>query len=243
MTTETDGSSLREKAAEFADEIQTTLRSTLPGDITVVSTAAPGRENRFLVRPIGNSAAEQRIRLFVAGEELAVLSVAFYLEMDRVGTHLKTVRTDLAIHSTLDRTPLVRLDFRSDMTSDPISHWQVHAERGSMSHLLARAHAVRPKVVTRPHDMSSLHFSTGGERFRPCLEDFLQFAIEECGVDPQPGWETAITEGRERWRRRQLRTVARDAQEEVAGVLERHGWTVTPPEGEIGENSRIFTTW
>ena len=151
------------------------------------STAAPGNHARFLIRPTGDTAAEQRIPLLVGGERLATLSMAFYLEMDRLATYLKTVLTDLAIHSTLYRTPLVRLDFRSDMTPAPISHCQVHAERGSMSHLLARAHAVRPRTVTKPHDMSSLHFSTGGERFRPCLEDFLQFAIEECGVDALTG--------------------------------------------------------
>jgi hypothetical protein len=211
--------------------------------IEVLSTAAPGRDDRFLIRPAGDSAAEQRIPLFVGGEQLATLSLAFYLEMDRRGRFLKTIRTDLAIHSTLDRTPLVRLDFRSDMTTDPISHWQIHAERGSMSHLLARAHAIRPNLVKKPHDISSLHLATGGERFRPCLEDFLQFVIEECGVDSVPGWETAITEGRERWRRRQVRTVARDAQVEVAAVLAAEGWTVAPPDGDIEENNRVFTTW
>lgn len=246
MTTSSEregGKSLRGRSAAFADELQSTLRATLPGPINVQSIAAPNRQDRYLINPMGADGSAQRIPLFVGGEELASLSLAFYLEMDGVAKYLKTVRTDLAIHSTLDRTPLVRFDFRSDMTSDPISHWQVHAERGSMSHLLARAHAVRPDTVKRPHDMSSLHLSTGGERFRPCLEDFLQFAVEECGVDAQTGWETAVVAGRERWRRTQLRTVARDAQEEVASVLRLEGWTVSPPDGEIGENTRVFTTW
>jgi hypothetical protein len=236
-------SSLRERSAAFADELQTTLRATLPGTITVQSVAAPSRKNRFLINPVDAEGRLHRIPLYVGGEELAALSFAFYLEMDSVEKYLKTVRNDFAIHSTLDRTPLVRFDFRSDMTADPIAHWQVHAERGSMSHLLARAHAVRPDIVKRPHDMSSLHFSTGGERFRPCLEDILQFAIKECGVDAQAGWQAAVLAGREKWRRTQLRTMARDAQQEVAEVLRREGWTMKPPEGQIGENTRVFTTW
>lgn len=235
--------SLRDRSAAFADELQSTLRATLPGPIRVQSVAAPGREDRFLINPVDDEGKLLRIPLLIDGKELAALSFAFYLEMDSVAKYLKTVRNDFAIHSTLDRTPLVRFDFRSDMTSDPISHWQVHAERGSMSHLLARAHAVRPDIVKRPHDMSSLHFPTGGERFRPCLEDIVQFAIVECGVDAQTGWKGAVMAGRERWRRTQLRTVTRDAQEEVATVLRLEGWTVTAPKGELYENTRVFTAW
>jgi hypothetical protein len=199
--------------------------------------------DRYVVRPVGESAGQQRVPLHVDGEVLATLSLVFYLGMDRVDKYLKTVRTDLAIHSTLDRTPLVRLDYRSDMTSDPVAHWQVHAERGSMSHLLARAHAVRPRLVSKPHDLSSLHFPVGGERFRPCLEDFLEFAVHECGVDFVTGWESAIASGREAWRRRQLRASVRDAQAEAAKALTEQGWTLVPPKQEPEENSRIFTVW
>ena len=112
-----------------------------------------------------------------------------------------------------------------------------------MSHLLARAHAVRPQTVKKPHDISSLHLSNGGERFRPCVEDLIQFAIVECGVDFVAGWSSAIAEGREKWRRRQVRAIARDAQREVAAVLANEGWQVTPPEGEIAENTKVLTTW
>jgi hypothetical protein len=234
---------LRDRSASFADEIQSTIRGVLPGAIDVQSTAAPARDDRFIVRPINKSGEPARIPLYVAGDELAALSVQIYLGMDRVDAYLKTLRMDLAVHSTLDRTPLARLEFRSDMTSDPIAHWQVHAERGSLSHLLARAHAIRPKIVKKPHDMSSLHFPVGGERFRPCLEDFLHFLVHECGVDAVEGWENAIAEGRERWRRRQLRTLARDAQDEVAAVLVAEGWSVERPSDEPGENSKVFTTW
>lgn len=235
--------SIRDRSANFADEIQSTVRAVLPGQVDVQSIAAPGRDDRFIVRPTGVDGESVRIPLYVAGEALAALSAQIYLGMDRVDAYLKTLRMDLAVHSTLDRTPLARLEFRSDMTSDPIAHWQVHGERGSLSHLLARAHAVRPKIVKKPHDMSSLHFPVGGERFRPCLEDFLQFLVHECGVDANEGWEIAITEGRERWRRRQLRAIARDAQDEVADALRAEGWTVTRLTGVPEENSKVFTNW
>lgn len=234
---------LRERAASFAYEIQSTLRAVLPGEIHIQSIAAPDRDDRFVVTVAYVGGKPQKVPLLVGGEHLADLTIVIYLSMDREDQYLKAIRTDLAIHSTLDRTPLVHLDYRADMTSDPVAHWQVHAERGAMSHLLARAHAVRPDIVKKPHDISSIHFPVGGERLRPCVEDFLEFLVHECGVDHQRSWKDAVDAGREMWRRRQVRTIARDAQSEVAAVLAEQGWTVEPPEGEIEEYTKIFTRW
>jgi hypothetical protein len=207
---------LEGRAAAFAQEIQL---------------------ERFIVQPKGETAADRRIPVYVDGEHLASLSVSLYLDLDRTGTYLKTVRSDTAIHSVLDRTPLVRLDYRADMHTEPIAHWQFHAERGVFSHLLARAHMHRPDQVPRPHDLASLHLPVGGERFRPCLEDVLQFLVVDCGVDHHESWEPAVEAGRERWRRRQLGSAVRDVPSEAARVLRELGWSVAEPGSQVlGEN-------
>ncbi|WP_147261939.1 hypothetical protein [Blastococcus sp. TF02A-26] len=167
-----------------------------------------------------------------------------FLGLDRSGTYLKTVRSDFAVKSTLDRTPLIRLDYRADMGRAPSSHWQVHAERGAFSHLLARANAVDSSRVGKPHDLSSLHIPVGGERFRPCLEDLLQFLVQECGVDRRAGWLDVIERGRELWRHRQLRATVRDAQEETAQVLRDLGWAVDSAPGvDSEEYPATFSRW
>jgi hypothetical protein len=147
------------------------------------------------------------------------------------------------VYSVLDRAPLIRLDYRNDMQRAPISHWQFHAERGSLTHLLTLSQAHRPRAVKSPHTLSSLHFPVGGERFRPCLEDLLQFLVQECGVDHHDNWMSAIDAGRENWRRVQLRTVVRDLQQEAADVLASSGWTVTPPDEPLTEASSILHQW
>ncbi len=233
---------LAERSASFADEVQETLRSVLPGPIAVVSVTTP-QSNRYWVRP-ENASHNNRIPLFVDAEHLADLTVEMYLGMDRHDQHLKTVLSKMAVHSTLDRQPLVRLEFDAGMHTAPVVHWHVHAERGALSHLLARSHAVRPGQVKAPHMISSLHIPVGGERFRPCLEDLLQFLIDECGIDSLPGWQDAVKSGRERWRRRQIRTVARDAPAEVADVLRGLGWAVEEPASDqVSENLRTLTAW
>lgn len=233
---------LAQRSAEFADEVQSTLRSVLPGSIRMRSLTAP-QSDRYWVRP-DDSTLNNRIPLFVDGEHLADLTVEIFLSMDRHNRYLKTVQSKMAVHSTLDRQPLIRLEFDAAMHTSPTVHWHVHAERGALSHLLSRSHAVRPGQVTAPHQISSLHIPVGGERFRPCLEDLLQFLIQECGIDAQLRWRDAVDAGRQRWRRRQIKAAARDSPAEVAAVLAELGWSVHPPaDGGQAENLRTMTVW
>ncbi len=229
--------SLKERSRRFGEDAQTTLSAVLVGDFEIVSRRGEGSD-RFIVQP-----RERHIPLFVDGAHLADFAMTIYLDMDRSGTYLKAVGSALMLSSTLDRTPLLRLEYRADMHSDPIAHWQFHAERGAFSHLLARAHAHRPGRVGKPHDLSSVHLPVGGERFRPCLEDFLQLLVVDCGVDSQEGWETAIKDGRESWRRRQLGSAVRDVPSEAVRVLTELGWSCSPPEGAVAENLVPLRAW
>jgi hypothetical protein len=231
--------SLEEASARFASTVQTTLDGVLPGERRIISRRAPDVE-RYVVGP----EAREGVALFVGGERLATLSVSMFLSLDRSQRYLKTVRSDMVVKSVLDRTPLIRLDYRADMTTAPMAHWQVHAERGAFSHLLARAHAQDPSRVDKPHELSSLHIPVGGERFRPCLEDLLQFLVQECGVDSVEGWRDAVERGRRTWRRRQLRATIRDAQADAAEVLRELGWAVDARRGvDAEEYPPTFTRW
>lgn len=231
-------SSLEEGSQQFATEVETTLRRVLPGEPAMVSRRAES-SHRFIVQPVNR----ERIPLLVGGDHLADLYLRFFLDLDRAGAYLKVVRSDFEVDSKLEKKPLIRFDYRSDMNSDPIAHWQMHAERGAFSHLLARANVYRPDRVSKPHDLSSLHIPVGGERFRPCLEDILQFLVLDCGVDHEPEWEQGIRSGREAWRRRQLRAAVRDLPAEASTVLEDLGWTCVPPRELPPENIRPYVTW
>jgi len=234
---------VEERSRLFAEEIQATLDGVLPGERLMVSRGFED-SGRHIVQPQGATAVDRRVPILVDGDHLADLSLSLYLGADRSGGYLKTVRSDVAVHSVLDRTPLLRLEYRADMREAPIAHWQIHAERGAFSHLLARAHAHRPGRVGRPHDLASLHLPVGGERFRPCLEDVLQFLVVDCGVDHQPGWKAVVDDGREAWRRRQLRSTVRDSPAETARAMREMGWTITqPPQAGPPKNLRAFTTW
>ena len=40
--------------------------------------------------------------------------------------------------------------------------------------------------------MSALQLPTGGARFRPTLEDLIQFLIADCRFDADDSWEAAV---------------------------------------------------
>lgn len=226
MTTPQKTSDLAAKSRTFAAEVGELLASTLGTDKQMASVQL---DDRYAVRPAGDESHQQKIPLYVGQQHVADLALAIYLTLDRSGEHLKAARADFRVFSTLDRTPLLRMEYRSDMRVDPVCHWQVHAERGAFTHLLSMANAIDSRRVRRPHDLSTVHLPVGGERFRPCLEDLIELLIRDCGVDHLPDWESAVQSGREKWRVRQFRSAVRDLQAEAADVLRLQGWTLEPP--------------
>jgi hypothetical protein len=83
-----------------------------------------------------------------------------------------------------------------------------------------------------PGELSRLHFPVGGKRFRPCLEDVIEFAIVEGFATPRSNWQSALTEHREKWFEYQVGAATRRNAEVAAATLSMMGWTVTPPRAE-----------
>lgn len=233
---------LADQSRDFASELQTLLRASFNGDHVI--RAIPGTSERFTVQPFSEKSPNASIPLFVKGERLAELSFTYYLDLDHEDTHLKAVRSDFTIKSVLDRTPLFRLEYLSNMRNKPIAHWQVHAERGSLTHLLTHAWQKNNRKHQEPHLLESLHLPVGGERFRPCLEDLIQFLIEECGVDGRRTWRKAVDSGRLSWRRRQLASAVRDDPATSASVLAKLGYTVKEPKaGGRRTRTKALKAW
>lgn len=197
-------------------------RGSDTGDDSTSSDAPPGR----------------RVAILVSGQPVATVGVRIGLRPDSTGRYLAVTTSAFSLYSALDRTPLFRLDFHDEMNRAPCAHWQVHAERGALSSLLTVGGR------KRPHSLASLHLPVGGRRFRPGLEDFLQFVVEELGADAPEGWRDALTTSREVWRRRQVATCARDVPAEAARALRGLGYTVNPPpDGDPQEQAATTREW
>jgi hypothetical protein len=222
---------LQQQVEEFGRETAGLLSAALPR-LPVPPIEILRREARYVIRHSGKG-----LPLYVHGDELAKLDLSVACQLDSVGRYLAVERSSFGLLAALDRTPVLRIDYRRDMHTAPAAHIQVHAHRGALSHLLSRAgHPF-------PHDMSALHIPVGGARFRPCLEDFIQFLIAECRFDSLSRWEACVQAGRERWRRRQAAAVTRDMPEEAARVLRELGYKVESPEPPPEDVQKALYNW
>lgn len=214
-------------AGEFGQELQQLLDAVLPyeegadPDLRQVTTTASGLA--FAVE-LGTAKGKkaQVIALLRQGRKVAELFVLIRLVADSADRYPAVDKSKFELR--VDRHPLLRLDFDRDMHTAPGCHWNVHAERGTITSLLARNNP------GHSGELCKLHLPVGGARMRPCLEDLLQLLVEEFRFDSVPGAIKAIQGGRVRWRRRQLAAMVRDDPEEAARVLEDElQYEVTPP--------------
>lgn len=169
---------------------------------------------------------------------LAELSANYKLCVDSYGTHIAVEHSSFTLKAKIERTPIIRWDYDRKPNNKPRSHLQITAHRGALTHILSRLDH------DTPHSVESLHIPMGGERFRPCLEDVIEFLIRDCGFQGSADWKQTIREGRARWRRIQTHAVVRDSPECAVTELESLGYHVIPPaEGPREERTDRLTAW
>jgi hypothetical protein len=223
----------------FAQEVQDLLDSVLPRPDDVPpedrQVQVPFIDGRYSVRVAADHA---RIALTKNGARVGYLRVTFQCTSDTALTYLAVHKSTFELLGFSDRQPIARLDFVRDVHTVPAAHWNIHAERGTVSRLLGRTNPDHAGVL------SALHFPVGGARMRPCLEDFLQFLLHEFLIDVLPDTPAVLAEGRERWRRRQVGALVRDAPDEAVRVLTELGYGVSSPAtGEHKPNSVALQRW
>ena len=223
---------LHEQVEESAQETAELLSATLPG-LPDLPIEVLRHENRSIIRPLDT----RGLPLYISGQHLAALKVTIACQLDSVGQYLAVEESTFNLTALQDRTPVLRVHYLRDPGGHPTAHVHFHGHRGALSHLLSQA------GHDTPHDVSSLHIPLGGSRFRPCLEDFIQFLICECRFDSRDGWRTAVEDGRERWRRRQAAAVTRDMPDEAARVLRNLGYTVQAPSTPPETKHTALHTW
>lgn len=213
---------------EFNDEVHAFVRDVadamdcLDGSWQINATLAEADRLRSVV--------DATLTLRTPGDEsdhLAELKVNYKVCVDSYATHIAVEHSSFVLKAEVDRTPIIRWDYDRKPNNKPKSHVQITAHRGALSHILSRlGHKT-------PHSIESLHIPMGGERFRPSLEDVVEFLIRDCGFTGTAGWKQTIRDGRARWRRIQTRAVVRDSPECAVAELEALGYKVTAPEDGV----------
>lgn len=230
---------LSEESASFAQAVQDMLDAVLPADpaadIEHRRLKVLQQDPWYVIRP-GTQTKLGAIHLLSGGKHVANLSLTFKCGPDRASRYLAVRKSSFQLQWLGEGPPLMRLDFDHKAHSVPVAHWNVHAERGATSVLLAKCN---PKHVGL---LSKVHLPVGGTRYRPCLEDFLEMIIKEFHFDTMAKWQEAVHAGRESWRIKQAKSIVRDLPDIAAQILQNElGYAITPPaDGHPVRNGEVL---
>ncbi len=122
-----------------------------------------------------------------------------------------------------DHQLVVGIDYsRNPANQYPGSHLHVAGRRDDLDAIY-----LGDKRKTR--SLRDLHLPVGGKRFRPTLEDLIEFVVTEEMVTPRPEWRAVVDEHRARWTQIQVKAAVRRHQDDAAEALKEAGWQVLPP--------------
>ena len=216
---------LERQARKFAGDLTELLNGTVTHGIRMRSYM--DRHGRAVVgykvseaNPVGDcvplTVSQASPRLFV--------SVLHTLELDDSGAFLTTSKSSYTLQEDDDTTSILTYDFvREPPNEFPEAHIHIHGESDVLSRML---HA-SGRNKSKPAD---LHLPVGGRRFRPCLEDIIEFCILERLVTPRDGWKQALNKSRDEYLDLQLRAAVHRNPKEAADALKHDGWRVSEPD-------------
>ncbi|MFJ5151401.1 hypothetical protein ACIQCF_07395 [Streptomyces sp. NPDC088353] len=213
---------LRDRANRFAKEIQTLLNGSIASHVQIKAVAlSKGDDRLFTLGHLLNkgSLTAQRFRLKprAPGAELW-MDVSFQLRLDAEREHLMVQQSFFGVFGSENaKRGLFHYDYERDKADGyPDAHLQVYGD----SDLFL---ALNDPRVDSGRSLAQLHFPVGGKRFRPCLEDVIEFLIVERLVEARDGYEKVLEAGREGFRRNQLLAAMRRDPDAVEVFVERYG--------------------
>lgn len=209
---------LLQQCERFAEEIAGVLQRTVD---PAAQVRARVHEDRVSLGPIKPDGSSTRIPLTISRRSAAWLDLSMSFGWDHAGRYLAVEKSQFAVGAHGVGEPLIRVEYVRARDYAP-AHINLHAESSALGFLFGLAgEAHIPKV-------QQLHLPVGSKRFRPCLEDLLEFLAEDLSIDMVDGWRAAVEEGRRRWIQRQLGSVVRDDPTTAAAALQEAGYTVIP---------------
>jgi hypothetical protein len=210
------------QAREFAGHITNLLNRTVTNGIRIKAVLNPGGSKGWVGYEISKTRPQAVVPIPITtgrADARGYLVVLHRLALDAEGTYITTTSSRLELHLTADlEQPIVRYDYNRDPVlakNDlpyPPAHVHVHGEHGPVDRL-AEAAAVERKL-------SDFHWPVGGKRFRPSLEDLVEFLIVEDLADKHDGWKEAIDEHRGRWYEIQLKAAVRRSPDLARAALQ-----------------------
>lgn len=232
-----DDDLLEEVARNFADRLTTTVYNSVGEGCAPFIAQVANRAAVIKQSPVTG------IPLVLGDGSTLTLVARYHCVLDSHGERLRVQASRFAVYFGDEAAgePMFRYDYDSNGTAGlPKAHLQIGDSPENLRALVALSGEASRRARKRQQEVDAgrrlpraddLHFPVGGDRFRPALEDVLQFLVEALGVPARRGWLGVLKEGRVDWRERQLASAVRDNAEAAAAALVELGYLVEPPPG------------
>jgi len=232
---------LIESAEAFAAILAEVVNSTVASGARFVVTPFEGPTELAWVYPEGSTPANVSLVPIVAGLALGQparlwLRTSFQVRLDDSRDHLAVVRSVFAlVIDESSKRPAVRVEYDRDQGNEPddvtparhrrsAAHVQIHGSSEELAYVQG-LNGARPL-----RGLEKFHIPVGGRRFRPSLEDFIEFLWTERLVPGlHTGWQDVLTRHRSNWLTLQLRAAVRGDPATAVQQLESMGYTITQP--------------
>lgn len=231
-------SDLVAEAESFAAILTDIVNGTVATGARFVVTALEGPTELAWVFPEGSTPARGALIPIVSGlpdghSPRLWLRTMFQVRLDDKGHHLAVHRSvfGLVIDEFSGR-PAIRVEYDRDQGNEPddrtpathrrsAAHVQIH---GSSEEL---AYVQGLNGDGRLRGLEKFHIPVGGRRFRPSLEDFIEFLWAERLIPGlHRGWQAVLTRHRTNWLALQVRAAVRNDPATAIDQLETMGYSV-----------------
>jgi hypothetical protein len=200
------GFDLRAEAEAFAAELSTLLNHTVTDGIRVTAIMYNNGQQARIGYGISPADASDpgMIPLCIRGKPRLYLGMLFRMAADDSGRYPMIRSSVMYLSADPDGgCLLLHYDYERDKQDGyPEAHLQVCATSEEWEEAMSR-------YGPRGRPLKKLHLPVGGRRFRPTLEDLVEFLITEKLVSGRSGWQRHVQAGRERFEERQLRAAVR----------------------------------
>ncbi|MER6183062.1 hypothetical protein [Streptomyces sp. NPDC001652] len=212
---------LRDQTISFTKEIQALLNCTIANHVQIRAVALQVGDDRLFM--LGHlldkrTLTAQRFPLKPRAPKVELwMDVSFQLRLDAEREHLMVHKSFAGLFGSKDaKHGLFHYDYERDKADGyPDAHLQVGASSEFFETL-------NDPKCDPGRSLAQLHFPVGGKRFRPCLEDVIEFLAVERIAQTKDGYEKVIEAGRERFRRNQLMAAMRRDPATVDAFIARY---------------------
>jgi hypothetical protein len=171
------------EARKFADTLSGLLNATVCNGVRLRAVTRPNGDAMVGYKLTKTNYTPQRA--FRLGKSSLFCGLSYRLQPDAEGDYLTVGSSFLGLFGDERmETPLLHFDYeRAKADGYPEAHLQVHAASPTWDAVLERCDV----TSDRKRSLKHLHLPVGGRRFRPTLEDLIEFTIAERLVEGPPG--------------------------------------------------------